>query len=198
MPLDTMLPDVVGEPPEASMAAAAAATPGKPPSPGGTGEVSFGAVSAGVLIPNPAVKSAAELGDCLIAWTPSIPFPSSKTMFRGLRCLIAAIAAAPVNCVWGVRLGSFETCVGSSGGRFWVAFGDIGDADEASAAAAVDAVVERGVDGVVLREDSRIVPLVVVGAEVYCDDAITINKPRRVSASLSHVNNIPNSRTGNL
>lgn len=55
--------------------------------------------------------------------------------------------------------------------------GGNGDADEASAAAAVDAAVEESsVDGAVLREDSRIVPLVVLGVEVYCEDAITIEK----------------------
>lgn len=40
-PLETILPVVVGELPEVSIAAAAAATLGKPPSPGGTGEFSF-------------------------------------------------------------------------------------------------------------------------------------------------------------
>lgn len=66
--------------------------------------------------------------------------------------------------------------------------GGNGDADEASAAAAVDAAVEESnVDGAVLREDSRIVPLVVLGVGVYCEDAITIEKPRRVSAISSQL-----------
>lgn len=51
VPLETRLPEVVvGELPDVSIAAAAAATLGKPPSPGGTGEFSFGGASAGVLI----------------------------------------------------------------------------------------------------------------------------------------------------
>lgn len=45
----------------------------------------------------------------------------------------------------------------------------------AAAAAVAAAAEERGADGAVLREDSRIVPFVVVGTEAYCDDAITRN-----------------------
>lgn len=165
VPLDTKPLDVAGELPDVSIAAAAAATLGKPPSPEGTGEGSFGGASAGVLIPRFVVKIEAGFGDCLTACDPSV-FLSSRGIVRGLRF---ANAAAPVSGVCGVRLGSFEA---SNGGRFAEALGDTGVV--ARAAAAVDAAVEVGL---VLRDASRVVPLVAAGTEAYCDDAITSNKP---------------------
>lgn len=169
VPLDTKPLDVAGELPDVSIAAAAAATLGKPPNPEGTGEGSFGGASAGVLIPRFVVKIEAGFGDCLTACDPSV-FLSSRGIVRGLRlCCLFDNAAAPVSVVCGVRLGSFEA---SNGGRFAAALGDTGVV--ARAAAAVDAAVEVGL---VLRDASRVVPLVATGTEAYCDDAITSNMP---------------------
>lgn len=81
-----------------SIAAAAAATPGRLPS-SREGAASLGA-SAGVLIPKPAISSAAGFGDCfggsLVEAAVVVLFLCSSGIILGevLRCRIAAASCA--------------------------------------------------------------------------------------------------------